>query len=675
MTQAATYLKITFIRTDGYTQLLTLSDGESVLIGRDLSCSCRLEGRKVSRRHARLEMKEPGKVHLTDNGSHNGTFVNTERVDERTLKGGEALTIGEWEGRIEFIEGAANRRSVLGVSAMPAVAITPLPNPSPLMPAPQKAANPLPRSLRIGGGDSESSGFEDEQTLGHVPLPKLTGFGAPPTNAEGENHTRIVDMKAVWRWDENSNNNEVSTDTIRAAPVGSNPIVKRLTQSQSNMDMRGLTDMGPGLADSDSARSGLNIDAVALQLVFKVTESLQRTLSIDEFLVDMADNLCDFARAKAVAVLLPDEDSGEYIPRTVKNRRADESVQISRTVLEHAVTEKAAVATEDASADDRFSGGESVLRFDLKAVLVAPMLNSSGEVLGAVYLTRDLPFSNTERDLVAALTHLVAMGLDRSILRDRIADEARTRRALERFHAPEVVRRLMMEEKSSAISAKGDGLFLETLEATVLFCDLSGFTSYCETHTPEQVGQLLNLYLGGLTEVVFEYGGTVDKYIGDAIMCIFGAPFGGEYDAFNAVRCAVAMRREFARMLEIEDNEIDEDLKVHIGVNTGPVVAGTVGSSLRMEYTALGDTVNIAARLEGVAKAGQIVIGSTTAAKVREHIELISLGKVSLKGKDVGVEIFEVPDQDIPDHRDSKAAASAEVDAKPDEVEEKEVTV
>ncbi|MCP4500771.1 MAG: FHA domain-containing protein [Deltaproteobacteria bacterium] len=666
MTKASSYLKITFVRTDGYTQLLTVSLGESVLIGRDLSCSCRLEGRKVSRRHVRLEMVEEGVVKLNDNGSHNGTFVNTERVSERELRGGEAVTIGEWEGRVEFIEGSVHKRAVPGVPLIPAVSVSSLRQP-PISSVLGGRVNPLPRSLRIGG-----DALDDVNALeaGNIPVGQL-GNIATPEKSGGESHTRIVDMKAVWRWEEDSSKNEVSTDTIRAAPVGSNPIVKRFTQSQSNMDMRGLTDLGPGLADSDGAKSGLNIDAVALQLVFKVTESLQRTLSIDEFLVDMAGNLCDFARAKAVAVLLPDEKTGEFIPRCVKNRRSDESVHISRTVLETAITEKAAVATEDAGADARFAGGESVLRFDLKAVLVAPMLSVAGEVLGAVYMTRDLPFSNTERDLVAAMTHLVAMGLDRSIMRDRIAEEARTRRALERFHAPDVVRRLMMENTSPESPAangavvKSDGLFLETLEATVLFCDLSGFTKYCESHTPEQVGQLLNLYLGGLTEVVFEHGGTVDKYIGDAIMCIFGAPFGSEHDAFNAVRCAVAMRREFARILAIEENELDQHLKVHIGVNTGTVVAGTVGSSLRMEYTALGDTVNIAARLEGVAKKGQIVIGSSTAEQVQDHIDLNSLGHISLKGRGEEVEVFEVPDQEIFDFGEepkSEEAASEEAD-------------
>ena len=280
-----------------------------------------------------------------------------------------------------------------------------------------------------------------------------------------------------------------------------------------------------------------------------------------------------------------------------------------------------------------------MLRFDLKAVLIVPLIRND-DVIGAVYLTRDLPFTNTERDLVAALAHLIAMGLERSKLREAIEREEQQRRTLERFHAPDVVRKLMMQDET----ARGHGLFLETLHSTILFCDLSGFTRFCESTDAESVGRLLNMYLGSMTEIVFSYNGTVDKYIGDAIMCIFGAPFSAEDDALRAVKCAVEMRQKFNEMMERGDaGDVGKHMKVHIGVNTGPVVAGTVGSSLRMEYTALGDTVNIAARLEGVAKAGQIVIGPATAELVKHELDLNSLGEVSLKGRDEAVEVFEVP--------------------------------
>lgn len=662
MSNAQHYLKVTFVRTDGFTQLLTLGPDETVTVGRDLACDCRLEGRKVSRRHLRMFFEGDRAVRLVDQGSHNGTFVNGERIEERTVQGGEVLNVGEWEGRVEFVDGPVRRRTVPGVmpafssgsnkvarpSGIHGVQSAPHPQavaqdpPTVPMPtasgagSPNASGPPLPRALRVSTGESDQEGGFD-------------GVTDPAVRRINANETRRIDMKAVWQWHEqNPSEHESSQDVVRASPMGENPIVQRLSASQTRLDFQGLRDIGgKGAALLDpgktSAGSGaLSIDAVALQLVFKVTESLHRSLSIDDFLAEMTDNLAEAARAKAVVVLLPDTNN-ELYPRVVKNRRKDESVQLSRTVIEAAVQQKAAVATEDASADERFSGGESVLRFDLKAVLCVPLVTTSQEVMGAVYITRDLPFTDTELDLVAALTYLVATGLDRSRLRDQIASEERQRRALERFHAPDVVRRLMMEQ-DPAKSARHDGLFLESLTATILFCDLSGFTRFCESSTPEEVGKVLNLYLGAMTEIVFQHGGTVDKYIGDAIMCIFGAPFSTETDALNAVRCAIEMRNTFDAMMARGDaGERGKDLKVHIGVNTGDVVAGTVGSSLRMEYTALGDTVNIAARLEGIASAGQIVIGPHTAELVNVHIPTRSLGLVSLKGRGEQIEAFELP--------------------------------
>jgi adenylate cyclase len=202
-----------------------------------------------------------------------------------------------------------------------------------------------------------------------------------------------------------------------------------------------------------------------------------------------------------------------------------------------------------------------------------------------------------------------------------------------------------MMESSAPVSARGDGLFLEPLTATVLFCDLAGFTNWCEAHDPELVGRVLNKYLGTMTETVFRHGGTVDKFIGDAIMCIFGAPFMSPDDPIRAVRCAVEMRKGFRQLVAADPDLRDgvRGLDVHIGINTGKVVAGTVGSPQRMEYTALGDTVNIASRLEGVAQAGMIVVGPSTAALVRDQVHLRSLGPVSLKGKTEQIEAFEVP--------------------------------
>jgi adenylate cyclase len=669
-------LTIKFTRPDGLVANVLADPGRSILLGRDLSCDVRLDGRKVSRRHLRIENRADGAVVLFDNGSHNGTFVNGQRVHEASLVEGDLVQAGEWEGKVELrartgaqpVRGAASA-SGMPPGMMPAIQLQrgSLPAPVPIAGAPQPSPGTTSgvtatKQQRVENTQSNPSGVDDESdafesvtdpeelaALQQRNAARIDGIpGGPPafvpSSRSGSNPvtTRVMPIPD-WNWEESA----PSTEALRSARVEDNPIVRRFNESQVNLDFRGLTELSQQLQDSPTGlrpSSPQAIDGIALRLVFKVTEALANTDSMDQFLAEMCDSLQTAARAKGVIVLLPDE-TGSLAPRVVKMRRADEKIQLSRTVIEHATHNRSALTTEDAAADERFARGESVLRFDLKAVLCVPLMKDS-DVIGALYLTRDLPFSNTERDLVAALAQLIAMGLERSRLREQYAAAERTKRSLERFHAPDVVRRLMMES-NAPIGARGDGLFLEPLTATVLFCDLAGFTKWCEAHDAEQVGRVLNLYLGAMTEIVFAHGGTVDKFIGDAIMCIFGAPFMMQDDPLRAVRCAIEMRRSFRKLvISGEAGEAARGLDVHIGVNTGKVVAGTVGSAQRMEYTALGDTVNIAARLEGVARGGQICIGPTTAALVRDSVPLRSLGAVALKGKSDTIEVFEVPADD-----------------------------
>ncbi len=700
-------LSIRFMRQDGLVQDALVEPGCTLMLGRDVVCDVRLDGRKVSRRHLRLESRSDGIVVVGDAGSHNGTFVNGARVDEVgvSVSQGDLVVAGEWEGRIEL---SAPRRMVPGIVPLGVTPVVPLlgraggdgltdPNPkkipvddktAPAGFSPSLLATQAPRpgaTIQLGSGVMGAAAASaapsrpamipnigpaiTPRAQPFVPVPSTSTSVSPLTPAMTSRPATMVlpmSMRIAdnvggpsmtpahghdWGWQDSGP--VASPDSLRAASLDENPIVRRFAETSTSLDFRGLSDLPALEVGTASTSMGMRqpaqaIDGIALKLVFKFTEALQSTDSMDEFLREMCEQLTQAARAKAVVVLLPDEH-GVLVPRVMKQRRADEKIQLSRTVIDYVVENQAALTTEDASADERFARGESVLRFDLKAVLCVPLVRrehngAPAAVMGVVYLTRDLPFTNTERDLVAALGHLIAMGLERTRLREEFAAAERTRRSLERFHAPDVVRRLMMD---SGQGVHRDGLFLEPLTATVLFCDLAGFTTFCEHHEPEEVGMLLNSYLGTMTETVFAHGGTVDKFIGDAVMCIFGAPFSSGDDAIRGVRCAIDMRRNFRAL--VRSGAVGDDargLDVHIGVNTGKVVAGTVGSPRRMEYTALGDTVNTAARLEGVAKSGQIVIGPITAELVKDEIPLLAMGTVSLKGRNKGLTIFQIPDDD-----------------------------
>jgi len=173
-------------------------------------------------------------------------------------------------------------------------------------------------------------------------------------------------------------------------------------------------------------------------------------------------------------------------------------------------------------------------------------------------------------------------------------------------------------------------------ELTVLFADLRGFTSFSERSSPEQVVGLLNRYFGIATPLVLAQGGTVDKFVGDAMMALFNAPARQPDHALRAARAALAMQ---AAIEQIAADNAGWP-RFRIGINTGPALVGNIGSAELRNFTAIGDTVNLASRLESSAESGQIVIGAATYAQIRDAAVVRPLGGIAVKGKAASVEAF-----------------------------------
>ncbi len=171
---------------------------------------------------------------------------------------------------------------------------------------------------------------------------------------------------------------------------------------------------------------------------------------------------------------------------------------------------------------------------------------------------------------------------------------------------------------------------------TILFADIQGFTSLCERMDPEQVTELMNRYLGRLGKIVYEFEGYVDKYIGDCIMALFGAPIAHDNDPELAIRSAVKMLQALGEL----NAETGNKLSIRIGINAGMVVAGGVGNSLKLEFTVMGDAVNLAQRLQSAAQPGQIVVGKSVARAARGFFDFEPLDLKSVKGKSEPVEAF-----------------------------------
>jgi len=163
-----------------------------------------------------------------------------------------------------------------------------------------------------------------------------------------------------------------------------------------------------------------------------------------------------------------------------------------------------------------------------------------------------------------------------------------------------------------------------------------------ESLKPEQVVSLLNEYLSLMIDVIFRYEGTLDKFIGDGIMAIFGAPIAHSNDPERAVRTALEMQTNMNKLNQRREARGERPIYIGIGINSGEVVAGNIGSSKRMEYTCIGDHVNLAARVESQTTAGQVLISENTYVKVQHLVEVRELPPTRVKGKEQLVTLYEV---------------------------------
>jgi len=209
------------------------------------------------------------------------------------------------------------------------------------------------------------------------------------------------------------------------------------------------------------------------------------------------------------------------------------------------------------------------------------------------------------------------------------------KRAFTRYVAREVVEEVLKDPEHAMLTG-------ERREATVLFCDIRGFTSMSERLTPEQVVGLLNEFYTLMIETVFKHDGTLDKFLGDAVMAVFGAPIAHPDHAARAVMTALDMRQAVAGLGARRRVAGLDAFEVGIGVALGEVVAGTVGTEERMEYTVIGDSVNVAARLQDRAKAGSILLSRRTYEAVSDLIDAKSLGAMKVRGKEEEIEVYEV---------------------------------
>jgi adenylate cyclase len=315
----------------------------------------------------------------------------------------------------------------------------------------------------------------------------------------------------------------------------------------------------------------------------------------------------------------------------------DRNRTISRTITRKVIDDRVTLLSSNASMDPALAHGQSIVLQQLRSVICAPLLVRN-ELQGLIYIDQGkiAAFSDDDLDVVNAVAAETAIALENVHALARLTREAQARAAYSRFLPAHVVENLLHRPESLQLGGANQ-------QATILFADLRGFTRLSALYDPEQVVAMLNEYFGAMSEIIFEHGGTLDKYIGDGLMALFGAPYAGPDDPINAVAAAVAMQKRMAVMKQQFQAKAErwQELNIGIGINTGIVTVGYVGSARRLDYTAIGDPVNMASRLENHAPPGMIYLSQSTYEGLQGRFECRPLQLV-VKGRDEPLDCYQV---------------------------------
>ena len=219
--------------------------------------------------------------------------------------------------------------------------------------------------------------------------------------------------------------------------------------------------------------------------------------------------------------------------------------------------------------------------------------------------------------------------------KQKLKEESVLRGYIARYVGKDVVDQMIL-------SHEGDPLANERCEATLLFADIRSFTSISEHMSPEEIISMLNEYFNAMVEIIFEHGGILDKFVGDELMAVFRQKPDKSQGPLDAVSTAVDMRKRIRDLMQERNTRGDPVFEVGIGINTGQVVTGNVGAKNRMDYTVIGDTVNVAARLEQMAEGQEIIVGEETYQYCKDHIKMMEKGEITVRNRALPVKCYEV---------------------------------
>ncbi|WP_394838576.1 FHA domain-containing protein [Pendulispora rubella] len=650
-------------------------------LGRHPNNSIQLLDKIVSKEHCIIELRD-GQFILRDLGSLNGTYINNERVrGEQFLKHGDELALGSTRARFDDGSGLANfappaispgaiqQPAGASQAVQPPWAAQQLPHSphSPRSPygAPGHATAPASSLPQPGfGPPPEYPGTPRPQAFtGHPPSGMTPSAGyVPPTAPSGAYGISggTTPMGNLPHGLPHANAPHIPTGTghiggprINNAATG--PGVRPFPPAHRPPSFGGtrvdVLDSARAIGAQIAATTKgfapyeqiahdpqqLRLDYERLRITWELSRDIGLERDLDKLLEKILTALFKFVNADRGVILLKEAD-GSLHPRAARRRDGtDAPIQVSSTILNHVINEQKSVITHDASMDFAASKGKSMILNRISSAIVVPLLHEK-EVLGALWLDSEslAQFQQKDLEIITAVGNQAAMFIENTLLAKKIEQEIVTRERFSRLLSPNVAEQVI----SGKLEVKKGGQLVA--ECTVFNSDIRGFTRMSEGTTAEVMVELLNEYFEEMVATIFKYEGTLDKFMGDGIMALWGAPAAHPDDPIRAVQSALDQMEALAefnrRLLEADQSP----LAIGIGIHTGSVVAGYVGSSKALSYTVIGDTANTSARICGIATAGQILVSESTLVRLNNRFEFEELAPAQLKGKEKALRIFNI---------------------------------
>ncbi|HLM56512.1 MAG TPA: adenylate/guanylate cyclase domain-containing protein [Pyrinomonadaceae bacterium] len=418
----------------------------------------------------------------------------------------------------------------------------------------------------------------------------------------------------------------------------------------SAQDVIRLLSQRPATVAPSAELEELRRKAKILALLYDMTKTLGSVFDLDRIFDKACEVIFSATPADRVVALLTDGNSngdsdGNEELKVVAMRVRDERREaqgrrqaIGRTITRKVMRERQALLSQDVAADQEFAGVHSIVAAGVHSTICAPLIADTA-VHGALYADRLEPltaFTRDDLELVTAVASQTAVAVENARAHERLAREEVARANYSRFMPEYVVQQILRDPDSFKLGGTNQTV-------TVLFADIRGFTRLSEQAPPEHVVQLLNHYFTAMTDVIFSHGGTLDKYLGDGLMALFGAPAATPQDACNAVAAAAEMQRRMEPINEQLRRDGIAEISIGIGLHTGVATVGYIGSEKRSEYTAIGDTVNLAARLEQNAGPGQILLSEAAFEAARgANCKFRPRPPITVKNRVQPVPIYEV---------------------------------